>query len=231
MQKNMRSWQEWLFLILVITAVQFIVLTLIAMLFYSGGTAVDPHTIGYSFTKNFFSDLGTITTYDGDSNIIPRSLFTIALTLVGLGLVGFSFATLSLFTGRPASKLLSLFGSVSGIVTGLAYVGVAITPADRYLGWHILSVQVAFTAFLGTAVAYLLAILLTRNYPNKYAAVYLGFAILLGFYIWLLFGGPDIDNPQGLLIQVVGQKIIVYAAIVCMLIQGYGAWRLELRHK
>ena len=43
----------------------FVVLNIIAMLSYPGGTFLDDATTGYSFTRNFLSDLGRTLSYDG----------------------------------------------------------------------------------------------------------------------------------------------------------------------
>ena len=43
----------------------------------------------------------------------------------------------------------------------------------------------------------------------------------------LIFAGPRSETPQGLLIQVTGQKIIAYASIISVLIQSLGALRVN----
>ena len=40
------------------------------------------------------------------------------------------------------------------------------------------------------ALFYLVTILLTKSYPNRYAAVLAAFALLLVVYLWLLFYRP-----------------------------------------
>ena len=108
---------------------------------------------------------------------------------------------------------------------GSSFIGVAInwpTP-DLYLTTF---VQLAFIFFFGAVIFYLPAVLLTPHYPNVYAWTYLAFAALLAGYIWLSFNGPDFTSPQGMLIQATGQKVIVYAAILTMFVQAFGAWQL-----
>ncbi len=46
----------------------FILLQIVAMITYPGGTIRDNTTDGYYFTLNFFSDLGTYTAYNGANN-------------------------------------------------------------------------------------------------------------------------------------------------------------------
>jgi hypothetical protein len=50
---------------------------------------------------------------------------------------------------------------------------------------------------------------------------------MLAGYIWLMINGPGIDAPNGEIVQAAGQKIIVYASIICMGIQSYGSMRLS----
>ena len=60
MKESMKSWREWVYAAVMVGCIQFVVLTVIAMVFYPGGTHGDPTTKGYSFFRNFFSDLGFI---------------------------------------------------------------------------------------------------------------------------------------------------------------------------
>ena len=55
----------------------------------------------------------------------------------------------------------------------------------------------------------------------------MGFDIILLFYIYMLFFGPDARaSLQGLHQQVISQKIVIYSEIICMLIQMRGARRI-----
>ena len=122
--------------------------------------------------------------------------------------------------------MLSLVGSIFGVLSGLSYIGIACSPADLYRPPHVLFVKLAFTAFFVAILFYLVAVLLTPNYPKVYAWTYLAFAVLLAIYIWLMFYGPSPSTTLGLAIQVAGQKVISYAAILTMFNQAYGAWQL-----
>ncbi len=203
----------------------FVLLTLAAMLAYPGGTVADPATKGYSFFRNFFSDLGRTVSPLGEPNTLSFLLFVVALTLAGLSLVLFSLVMPSLFRQPRSARALSLGGSLCGVVAGLSFVGVALAPANLLLPAHVIFVQVAFLSFLLAALGFSGAILLTRDYPRRYLAVFVAFALLLAGYLWLLFFGPALDSPQGLLIQATGQKVVVYAAILTAGIQALGAQR------
>lgn len=223
------TWQKHTFPLVMTSTLQFIVLTIIAMLVYPGGTLTDPTTERYSFFTNFFSDLGTLTSYNGSSNLAANVLFATALTGAGLGLIYFFAVFPMYFQENRYGRFLSLLGSVCGVITGLGYIGVAFTPADQFIYFHILFVQIAFSAFLGAAIFYTATIFTHPDYPNQYAIVYILFAVLLAVYLWLIFFGPDADTLTGVQIQATGQKIIVYAAILTMFIQAYGAHQFGKR--
>jgi hypothetical protein len=217
------SWGKKPFQFTMVASVQFVILTIIAMWFYPGGTSENPSSEGYDFFRNFFSTLGLTVANNGETNTISFVLFVIALSLAGLGLVIFFIAEPQFFTSRRSIKILSLIGSIFGILSGLSYIGVALTPANLLPEAHGLFTLNAFRLFLVAVIFYLIAIVVNNRYLNIYAVVYFFFAVLLALYIYLMMQGPSMGTPEGLIIQAAGQKIIAYASIICMFIQGYGA--------
>jgi hypothetical protein len=226
MNRN-HSWRWYAYLIALLGCGQFILLTLLAMLFYPGGTAGDSTTDGYLFTRNFFSDLGMTKAHSGAANPIAATLFLIALTLAGLSLIGFFLAFPHFFRQRRTGRFLSAAGSLFGVITGLGYIGVALTPANLLLDAHVNFVRLAFLAFPIATIFYTLAVFRDPAYPKPFALLFLAFTIALALYLRLIFAGPDLNDASGLTTQVVGQKLIVYAALGSMLIQSFGAWRQE----
>ena len=128
-------------------------------------------------------------------------------------------------------KILLITLAVVGIIAGLSFIGVAFTPADLYSAEHGDFVQLAFNSFLFAIILYIPAIFLDKNYPNRYGLVFVGFALILGAYVWLLFNGPNHSTVQGLVIQVTAQKIVVYSAIISVLIQAYGAEKVMAKNQ
>jgi hypothetical membrane protein len=220
------STQRRPFLFTMFACAQFVILTAVAMLFYPGGTFANSATKGYSFFRNFFSDLGRTQTQSGASNTVSAILFLIALTLAGLGLALFFLAMPRLFRQARPARLLSRLGSAAGLVSGLAFVGVAWAPVNL-IGWlHRLFVQVAFLAFFLAVLFYIGAMLRTPAYPRRYARVCGAFLLLLAVYLVLLFFGPALLSANGLVIHATGQKIIVYAALTAAFTLSDGARRL-----
>jgi len=217
--------RAWPFRFAIFACIQFVVLTVIAMFTYPGGSIAGSATSRYSFFSNFFSELGLTVTGSGVPNTVSMILFVVALTVVGLGMIVFFIAMPLFFRHRRSVHALSWLGSTFGVVSGISYIGVAFTPANLLRDLHTDFVLMAFRAFLVVVAVYAAVIFLSPEYPNRFAGVFLIFAVLLAGYIWLLTRGPGFDTQEGLIIQATGQKLIVYAAIFTTLLQSVGALR------
>ncbi len=203
----------------------FVALTIIAMLTYAGGAVDNPSTTGYSFTHNFLSNLGMITAESGRPNWVSAILFFIALATAGAALVVFFILFRRIFRGTRLQSALSLAGSALGVLAGVSFMGIAFAPADIARPAHIQFVMWAFRLFPLAVLFYVPVLFLDRQYPKAYAWVFTVFSLLLIGYYLLLTNGPSLTSPQGLVIQVVGQKIIAYASIISIGVQSVGAYR------
>lgn len=208
--------------------IQFFVITIICMLLYSGGNLMDHYLKSYSFTLNFFSDLGRTKTFDGLSNTLVSSLFTLTVSGAGIATVIFSITLPKLFKGTN-SYLLALIGSVLGVVSGLCYIGVGFTPWDVFLKPHILFVKVGFLCFLLSSTNMALAMYKHKSYPKAYVKVYGVFLLILIGYLYVLFFGPkDMTSGKDVMINVISQKIILYSQMATMLVQCIGAYNYNV---
>ena len=203
----------------------FVVLTLLAMLTYTGGTSENHASKGYSFTHNFLSNLGMLTSLSGRPNWVSAILFFISLVTAGICLVIFFVLFLYLFQNSRIQTFLSLVGSGIGILAGISFVGIAFAPADLARPAHIQFVMCAFRLFPLAVLFYVPVMFQDKHYPKAYACVFALFCLLLIGYYLLLTNGPDINSPQGLVVQVVGQKVIAYASIVSIGFQSWGAYK------
>jgi hypothetical protein len=213
-----------LFLTIVIGCVMFIVLTLIAMLTYAGG-AVDNHAAkGYSFTHDFLSNLGMITALSGKPNWVSAVLFFISLAAAGACLVIFFVLFPRFFKDSRLQRILGMTGSIIGVLAGISFIGIAFAPADIARPAHIQFVTWAFRLFPLAVLCYVPVMFMGRHYPKGYAWVFTVFCLMLIGYYMLLTNGPSFTSPEGLVIQVVGQKVISYASIVSIGVQSIGAY-------
>jgi hypothetical protein len=222
---------------LLAAATQFVVLTVVAMLIYPGGSAFDRDAGGYAFFHNFFSDLGMTETYVGAGNAAAMLLFTYALVCVGVALVAFGFAVTRLKVatrgpggdparGAPAAVVVA---AVAATISGVSYVGIALTPHDLAGAAHNQFVNFAF-GFLLVFVLCLGFLEVRAGWPRRLIVANFVYAVLLAAYVYLLFWGPATDYERGLVIQVVAQKVIVYSSIINLGWQALG-FRRALRRE
>lgn len=224
-----KFWRQDIYRFIIIGTGLFVVLTVIAMLLFPGGTVNDEPTSGYQFFRNFFSDLGRWRAVDGSSNLPSLIPFFLALTMAGTALVLFFIAFLRFFDDRAWTRWLSRVGSLAGGLAGLCFIGVAFTPYDLALGPHKEFVFWAFRLFLAAVVCYVPVIFTGRRFPRAAGWIFAFFAVCLAGYLWLLFEGPSAKTDAGMVIQATGQKVIVYVSILSVMAQSWVA--LKLSHK
>ncbi len=221
-------WQKNVFHYVFIGCGIFVLLTVIAMFLYPGGLYTGELTTHYDFFHNFFSDLGRITVEDGRSNIVSAILFFFALSIAGIGLIFFFIAFRQFFRSERTGNILSLIGTITGIASGLCFVGVACAPYDLVLDIHYQFVIWAFRMFFVTVSIYAYVIFRQNDYPRVYGWIFAAFAIFLAAYIGLLEFGPEASTPSGLVIQATGQKIIVYVSIISAMAQSRIAYLYQM---
>jgi hypothetical protein len=209
-------------IITIVGSALFLILTIIAMITYPGGTTSNYYETRYIFLRNYFSDLGRFTTFQGESNLTTMILFAISLTIVGIALISYFSVLPIIFRDNKPAFVLSLISSINGFICAVFYVGIGYFPYDLYLTIHTNFVYIAFTGSLLTIFLGMIAIFLKKDYPNLYAWFYLVFLLILVGYLIILYAGPSSESDFGLYIQVVGQKVIVYTEVVSFAIQAIG---------
>ena len=200
----------------------FLLLTIIAMIIYPGGTKFNQFETRYIFLRNYFSDLGRTTTFLGESNLPTMILFAASLTIVGIALISYFSVIPLVFRENKKAFVLSLISSINGFVCAVFYIGIGYLPYDLYITIHTNFVYIAFTGSLLTIFLGMLAIFLHKEYSNFYAWFYLVFLLILIGYLIILYAGPSSTTDFGLSVQVVGQKVIVYTEVISFAIQSIG---------
>jgi len=204
---------------------QFIVLTILAMFLYPGGAKFALEATHYLFFQNFFSDLGATRSHSEKSNLVSMVLFIVALSTLGLGMLFSSpLWTLGSASGaaqKPSRSLAGRAAQIFAVLSGLCYLGVAVTPWNLFLAAHNAFVKGAFTLLLGFVVSLLVQQMGSSN-AKPYLAANCVYLLLLLVYVYLLFAGPRLDTADGLAVQVVAQKIITYISIANLALQAVG---------
>jgi hypothetical protein len=193
-------------------------LALSAMARYPGGTMFDATTRRYSLSQNFLSDLGMTVAHNHESNRLGAALFVVSLMslVVGLGsaIVGIA-RQLSKF---PSARRWARSAAVCGLAACVAFAGVAVTPENRAMDAH-----VAFTLWgwrIVPAIAALLAVasLNVAGFGRRVAMTWFVATMFLAAYAALLSWGPRLTTVDGLVIQVIAQKVASVVVLVAMLL-------------
>ncbi|HMF33644.1 MAG TPA: DUF998 domain-containing protein [Candidatus Lokiarchaeia archaeon] len=119
----MKDRNDALLLFTAIGFVAYFVLNCIAMPFYPGGSITDRSYSGYRFWENFYSDLGTITAWNGQANVISFWFFESAMIVFILAVISFAIAIWGLFRSETdkRSRNLTVF-SLTGCAIALIFV-------------------------------------------------------------------------------------------------------------
>ncbi|MFW9878525.1 MAG: hypothetical protein ACFFG0_36045 [Candidatus Thorarchaeota archaeon] len=215
------------YVLIIVGNVQFIILTIIAMFFYKGGTYIDNSTQAYLFWYNYFSDLGRTVAHSGIPNIVSWILFTVALSLWGILQIPFFIAFPHFFSSSKNLRMLSLIGSTFGVFAGVCYIGIAFTPSNLLDNWHDIFVFLGFGSIFLSNILYSVVIFLKKDYSKFYAKILIISVVILSTYFLILAFTRNINIATKLFICVLGQKLMMYSILICGILQGYGAIRQE----
>lgn len=203
----------------------FVFLTLGAMALYPGGTALDKESHGYHFFVNFFSDLGRTTARNDAPNPYGSKLFWVALTSTGLSLGVFFLGFARFFWGSLGQRVATTAGVFFGLLSARSFIGIALNPANIRPHEHVQFVYAAFKCFPLAVFFFSIAMLLGQAYPKRGAWIFGAFFLVLVSYLYLITKGPSPESSEGLMIQATGQKLVVYASLLCVGLQSLIARR------
>lgn len=194
-------------------AAQFVVLTGSAMVLYAGGTWFDPTASRYRFTENFLSDLGMTRAFSGHGNYASSALFALALASLGVATIAFAWCWRGFAFAAERARGAGHVSAGVGTASGLAFIGVAVTPFDRALTAHNTLVVAAFGLLL-VYVAALSFVMWRNDVRGARFIANLCYLALVAGYVATVVLGPRFDTERGHTVQVVAQKTIVYASML-----------------
>tara|TARA_B100000579_G_C22817946_1_gene848963 strand:- start:139 stop:864 length:726 start_codon:yes stop_codon:yes gene_type:complete len=206
-----------------VVALFFIFFNVIGMYLYPGGTIHNPDSANYQLAHNFFSDLGRAVAHNGLQNFHASFIFNLTLLLIGTTFCIFYFAMSSLFKDTKLNLILSNLGAIFGLLAGLSFIGVALTPSDLNLGLHVFFANSIFRMALATSLCFGVVIIRTSVIPSKYAVGYFLFSVALIIYIGVGEYGPSARESEiAMVFQVVAQKVIVLIFLLSVVYQTFG---------
>ena len=228
--KLIKNWKIFASLFVIFGPAQYIVLTAVAMVFYAGGTMIDPLSPGYFFWGNFFSDLGRIIALSGAPNVVSFTIFTITALILSISFIPFAIVISSYFKNDKRQYLIARIGALISLVAGGFLIATILTPWDLFDRTHLLfSNLFNITGILGI-IFFTIAVLNNKNYPNLYGFVFIALLVIVMIYTVVLISIPKSITLDGLILQASMQKFSQYSFLLCFLIQGFGAWKLQ-KHK
>ena len=213
--------------------------SIISAYFYPGSEKeiINFKSESYSFTHNFFSELGCLKTNTDETNpsilkkdnTLSMILFNSGLILIGITLIMFyyTFERLFILLKDEANLNYSKFTKPLGILSGIFFSGVGFVPHDLDFGLHVFFANGAFLILFFLCVFHTMTIYKSKYISNIYSFGYLLFCFCLLIYVLLIFFGPQIGpgkifTENELILQVVSQKIIVLIFTLAILSQVYG---------
>ncbi len=184
----------------VIGVIQFIILTIIAMFTYPGG---------YSFTHNFFSSLGRMSSANNHMpSIASRIIFIIACTITAIMNIPFGLALRTNLKDTMSEKILSWIGTILSIGSTPFLFLLSIFPADVRFGPHMLATRLFFLLFGLGVIIYTPAFFLSKRY-NKVVASYGILVAIMAILYMSLF-----------IFNALFQKFTIYMMILWVIVQG-----------
>jgi len=219
------DWRRKSFLLTMFGTLQSFVLIPLAALFYAGGTESNTSSPGFSVIENFLSDLGMITAYSGQPNLVSSLLFNTTLFLLGVSLISFFLAMPDFFKDQKEAKWLSYSGSVTGIFMAATFIGGSLTPADIFRPIHLMFGAMAFLSTLPVVIFYSLAILVSENYPKWNAIGFVALGVVILIYFGLLISSGA--SGEVAIFFTLGQKVVVFFILTFFLVEAYGALRFK----
>ena len=228
-----RNWREKAFIFGMIGTITYVILPLIAMVFYAGGTFIDPSAPGYTFWENWFSDLGMTKSYSGRDNTVSMIIYIIAYSIFGISLIITAIALPYFFRENSMEKWLSIIGTFFLIIWGISMVGAAFTPWDIYFDEHMtFAIIWGYMSLIG-GILYIIVIFHNKDYSNKYALlviVMLSAGFIFTVFVTNVLNWPqvslrEISTREELMFHTVRQKITSYISISVNFLIYYGAWK------
>ncbi|MFX1389011.1 MAG: hypothetical protein ACFE9Z_02995 [Promethearchaeota archaeon] len=202
----------------------YIILIGVAMVFYPGGIRENPAIEGYSFFGNTFSDLGRLTAWNGEPNLISMILFSFAYGIHIITMIPFYLKFMKIFPQGKLETKTSRIGSYFGIISSIAFIGILFTPADVFYIVHWIFVYVGYPSILLMGIGYSISLFKSGKFSKKFAFVFT--VIYLVYFTSLLIGLiGSIFNRN---IMVVGQKIMRIALLLDFSLLIFETWKLKV---
>jgi hypothetical membrane protein len=221
---NLEKWKRIAGISEILGSLLFMLLIVVAMFFFAGGTMDNPSAPGYSFWGNTISDLGRTISYNDKFNIISMILFTFALASLAFLSLPLYLVFPKLFSTRRLESISAKIGSVLGFITTTGWIGIIFTPADIANGPHWLFAYVMYIALFFSGVFYTISLFVNPKMHKGYAIIFAIYCIILFTSLMVIV----IGTPKARIYLVVSQKIAHIASTIGYIVLGYGILKYKI---
>jgi hypothetical protein len=205
----------------------FIVLEVLAMRLYPGGTWWDRTTEGHRFWLNFLCDLESRVSLNGDPNTVGSRVAQAAMLLMVLGLLPFWWIVPRLFPGFPrlgsAVRALGL-ASLGGIVA------VVLMPSSRFGALHGAAVFVAGAPGLTAAVMAVAGLARAEARPRIAAGLGAGM-LLFAVADFVLYAHTMLCGGPGPILLPIAQKLALLLLLAWIVVVAQRAAGLSVESR
>lgn len=209
-----------IYLIVMVSLLIFLIGTSISMIFYGGGHFCDPSNPGYSFSYNYFSDLGTSVSWTGKSNMISMIIFMISICCLGIGMILFFMVLPQNIKKVKLAKKFSKLGSIQGILSGTCAIGVGFAPGDLMPLWHGIIAIFLYIFLAGASIFFGIAFLKEKSIPKLNSFIFLVFGVFTVLLIVIVLFGCSTDPCVNHVCGAIMQKITMYLWIATYLFEA-----------
>ncbi len=201
-----------------------IVFCTLAMIFYAGGTQMDPSSPGYSFWFNTISDSGRLIAHNGKSNLASFIFLSIAWIVLGITWIPFYIVFPRLFEEGTREKKLSETGGYLGIIASLCHIAVVLAPVDAFFVAHYLIAFILYLALISTMILYTLTLKRSEKFSKEYKHAFMIFTGVFILYVVLALISVAIGVRE---IMTISQKIGRFSIYAGFTVLTIGAWKLQ----
>ena len=187
---------------------------------YPGGNFKDRDHEGFSFLWNTMCDLGGDNSIGGDYNRISQVLYRTGILLASIsGILFFSIIWI-FFQERKKTKILSIIGSIMGVLQGGIFIGIGYTHGDLHMGLLTAGPLIEFFAVLFFAIVFMS----DERVPKLSSYTFFAMFFLAIFYVIFVIIGLIVNGDFEYMVRRGGHTIFNFLIVTGYIIQGVGLY-------
>jgi cytochrome bd-type quinol oxidase subunit 2 len=198
-----------------------VALTGASMRLYPGGTFLDESTRGYSLAHNFLSDLGGTVAFNYQRNLVGAALFGLAMVIGVFTLGACIVASVRVLSTAARARPFARLAAAAAVLVCVGYLGVAVSPQDRWMGLHQAFALTAVHTFPVLTALLAGATMRDDRFRRRATAGWVVLSLVLAGYLVVGHFGPGVRAEHGLQVQVLAQKVMALAAILVLWLESH----------